>query len=94
MVVHSRAWALWKSWRPLPEPPPLSEITPSDLPVFTLVDYQARSGGHWVHITCPAHRLLDDVIAFAGWNTGLSGWLVRTGSPYRRNEVWNWILIR
>lgn len=72
--------------------PPI--IEPSDLPIFTLVDYQARSGGHWAHITCPVHRLLDDVLSYAGKQTNLSGWIIRTGSPYLRNGVWNWMLLR
>lgn len=86
MVAHSRAWAIW-TWQP-----PI--IEPSDLPVFTLVDYQARSGGHWAHVTCPIRECDDKAFSFAEMQTKLSGWIVKVGSPRFFDGVWNWVLIR
>jgi len=90
MNAQERARAIWRYAKN--NPSPVGEIHPAKL---YLEDYQAHGeGGHWAHVSCPAHEDIEKVIDFIQNKTGLSRWIVKVGSPYFRNEKWNWMLIR
>ena len=90
MNAQERALMLWNSAKN--NPSPVGIIQPAKL---VLKDYQASGkNGQWAHVTCEAHEEIEKVIEFVQNKTGLSRWLIRTGSPYWRDEKWNWQLIR
>lgn len=90
MNAQECARAIWAEAKNYPSP--VGIIHPSPL---ILEDYQAHGeGGHWAHVSCLAHEDIEKVIVFIQDKTGLSRWIVKVGSPYFRNEKWNWMLIR
>lgn len=90
MNAQQRARAIWKEAKN--NPAPVGIIPPAPL---VLEDYQSSGEkGHWAHVSCFAHEDIEKVMEFIQDRTGLSRWIVRVGSPYWRDEKWNWQLIR